>query len=92
MTFEADNFFGAGGISEKLSSLGNSVKHTLIQSGFASQPVMSNGNQISVLVFVTGSLSIDNGMPLNFSECFTLQQDQSGWYISNQIFKLILGN
>ena len=49
---------------------------------------MNNG----IIVFVSGSLRIDDGNPLMFTEVFHLQQGgQQGYLVLNDVFRLNLG-
>lgn len=52
------------------------------------QPTTDGG----VLVLVTGQLLIDEEQrPMNFSQAFQLLKDASGYFVYNDIFKLIYG-
>ena len=86
MTFEGQQFVGTQNIMQKLQSVGV-VKHTV--KGMDVQPSTSDS---AILIFVTGSVQIDNGNPLHFCEMFQLVATGPGaYYVHNDIFRLNYG-
>lgn len=52
-------------------------------------PSLSGG----VIVVVNGECHLDQeSHPLKFNDVFHLAQDQGGWYISNQLFRIVGGS
>jgi len=66
LTFEGEQFMGQQQIYSKLSSFGK-VAHNI--TTLDCQPTTNNG----ILVFVCGTLSIEDGNPMMFTETFHLQ-------------------
>ncbi|EPE06200.1 nuclear transport factor 2 [Ophiostoma piceae UAMH 11346] len=87
LTFESSSVLGAGAIVEKLSGLPfQQVKHQV--STKDAQPTSNDG----VIVLVTGQLLVDEEQrPMNFSQTFHLAKDANGYFVYNDIFKLIFG-
>ena len=62
------------------------VKHQV--STKDAQPTSNDG----VIVLVTGQLLVDEEQrPMNFSQTFHLAKDANGYFVYNDIFKLIFG-
>mmetsp|Transcript_3639 Transcript_3639/g.4346 ORF Transcript_3639/g.4346 Transcript_3639/m.4346 type:complete len:122 (-) Transcript_3639:27-392(-) len=86
MTFEGQQFAGTQNIMQKLQSVGQ-VKHVV--KGMDVQPSTSN---TAILIFVTGTVQIDNGNPLHFCEMFQLVATApEAYYVHNDIFRLNYG-
>ncbi|EFX04400.1 serine beta-lactamase-like superfamily protein [Grosmannia clavigera kw1407] len=87
LTFESASVLGAAAIVEKLGNLPfEKVTHQV--STKDAQPTMDGG----LLVLVTGHLLIDEEQrPMGFSQAFQLLKDASGYFVYNDIFKLIYG-
>mmetsp|Transcript_3077 Transcript_3077/g.4538 ORF Transcript_3077/g.4538 Transcript_3077/m.4538 type:complete len:89 (+) Transcript_3077:1-267(+) len=86
LTFEGQEFQGAGNIVQKLKTVGK-VAHNV-----RAIDVQMSTSQNAILVFVTGNLTIDGGNPLHFSQCFQLVATGPGaYYVHNDIFRLNYG-
>mmetsp|Transcript_905 Transcript_905/g.2810 ORF Transcript_905/g.2810 Transcript_905/m.2810 type:complete len:135 (-) Transcript_905:269-673(-) len=90
LTFEGEQFQGAQGIMQKLTTLQfQTVQH--IPKTVDCHPGI-NG---SIVVFVTGQLAVDGNVttPLMFSQSFTLvpTADKANWWILNDLFRLNYG-
>merc|ERR1719468_265013 len=82
MTYEGEQFMGVQGIMEKLSGLPG-IQHKVVTSDY--QPTMNNG----IIAFVVGTLSIEGGPPMNFTQVFPLAVGgNNGYYVHNDIFRL----
>mmetsp|Transcript_15649 Transcript_15649/g.13312 ORF Transcript_15649/g.13312 Transcript_15649/m.13312 type:complete len:92 (-) Transcript_15649:192-467(-) len=90
LTFEGEQFQGAGSIVQKIASLPfQKVRHQIIKADC--QPNPSNNG---VIVFVTGNLFVDdNSNPLKFGQVFHLAPNPStgGFYCMNDLFRLNIG-
>lgn len=86
MTFEGNQLQGAQAIVGKLRSIGQ-VRHTV-----KSMDVQPSCQPNAIVIFVTGSIQIDGGNPLHFSEMFQLVGgDNNQYMIHNDIFRLNYG-
>eukprot|EP00923_Selenidium_pygospionis_P056829 GHVN01099234.1.p1 GENE.GHVN01099234.1~~GHVN01099234.1.p1 ORF type:complete len:128 (+),score=20.20 GHVN01099234.1:147-530(+) len=87
MTYEDTQVRGAAAIVDKLKSLTfTKIQHVAQKCDI--QPAPGNG----VIVFVTGDVSIDEGAPLKYAQCFNLQPNPNGgYYIFNDLFRLNIG-
>jgi hypothetical protein len=86
MTFEGSPFQGAEAIIQKFLSIGQ-VTHTV-----KSTDVQPSNDPNSILIFVTGSVKIDDENPLHFCELFQLVGTVPGeYYVRNDIFRLNYG-
>ena len=91
LTWERNQVQGASNIINQLGRKELAViKHSV--SGTDAQPNPGGG----VLVVVTGSMAVDNAFdkPMFFSETFNLQPipgQPGGFFIYNQLFRLLLG-
>ncbi|KAF8315805.1 nuclear transport factor 2 domain protein [Clavulina sp. PMI_390] len=91
LTWESNQVQGTQNIIAQLTKPGlEKVKHAVTTTD--AQPSPGNG----VVVVVTGSMVIDEAYdkPLTFTETFHLQPipgQPGGFFVYNQIFKLILG-
>ena len=84
MSFEGEQFLGQEAIYGKLNGLG-SVKHT--PTTLDCQPSVNEG----IVCFVSGTLSIDDGPPMMYTEVFHLQKGGAqGYFVLNDIFRLNL--
>ncbi|KAJ2963473.1 hypothetical protein NQZ79_g1502 [Umbelopsis isabellina] len=87
LSFEGQQFQGAGNITEKLVSLPfQKVAHRI--STVDAQP--SNPNGQSIVVTVTGQLLIDEEQnPQMFAQTFNLIAEGGSFWVYNDIFRLI---
>ena len=86
MTFEGQQHQGPDAIVNKLSSVG-AVRHVVKSTDF--QPTFSEN---ALVIFVTGTIQIDGGNPLHFSELFILYSTApQQYYVHNSIFRLNYG-
>lgn len=91
LTWEGRQFQGTGNIVDQLKQPElKVVKHQV--ASVDAQP----GANSSVAVLVTGTLAVDNDFdkPMNFVQAFNLAPipgQPGGFFIYNQIFRLILG-
>ncbi|CAO3590568.1 unnamed protein product [Absidia cylindrospora] len=88
LTFEGQQFRGAGNITEKLLNLPfQKVMHRI--STIDAQPSVFDG---SILVIVSGQLLIDEEQnPQLFSQNFLLLPEGGNYYVFNDMFRLIYG-
>ena len=87
MTVEGATSQGPNAIIEKLSSLpiGN------MERAIDTVDVQISG-QNTLLIFVTGRLSVDNEQPQRYSHCFLLNVTGPTTYsIQNEVFRLLYG-
>ncbi|KAI9499543.1 hypothetical protein BDB00DRAFT_752822 [Zychaea mexicana] len=86
LTFEGQQFSGAGNIVQKLASLPfQKVAHRI--STIDAQP--SNPSVASLIVSVTGQLLVDEEQnPQMFSQSFNLVPEGNSYYVFNDIFRL----
>ena len=84
LTFEGEQFMGQQAIYDKISSFGK-LTHSDLTLDI--QPSANNG----IVVFVSGSLQIDENPAMMFTEVFHLQQGGAqGYFVLNDIFRLNL--
>ena len=84
LSFEGEQFLGQQPIYNKLTSF-NKITHKI--GSIDSQPSVNEG----ILAIVSGTLQIDDGQDMMFTEVFHLQKGgQQGYYIFNDIFRLNL--
>ena len=88
LSFEGEHFKGAAQIVFKFQSLGmQSIVHQIQTHDI--QPSSTPGG---IIVFVTGSLKMDEDAPLKFTQVFNLNQGPTGsYYVHNTLFRLNLG-
>ncbi|KAL7079909.1 hypothetical protein ACQ4LE_000693 [Meloidogyne hapla] len=86
MTFEGNQVRGRAAILEKFGSLQfRSIQHAITKTDC--QPLQDG----SILVTVIGQLKTDDDPINSFNHCFVLKPNTTGsFYISNEIFRLIL--
>ncbi|KAG8917445.1 Nuclear transport factor 2 [Tulasnella sp. 419] len=84
MSWEAQEFQGVGSIVEKLNALPPNVVHKV--STTDAQP--ASEAIASIIVLVTGQLSIDGSPPMQFSQAFHLIPDAGSYYVFNDVFRL----
>jgi hypothetical protein len=75
MTFESNQVQGSEDILQKLKSVGR-LSHTV-----KTIDVQPSYSENCILIFVTGSITIDGGNALHFSELFQLVASAPGQYI-----------
>ncbi len=86
MTFEGSQIMGAQNILAKVKGLGQ-VKHT--PKTIDIQPSIDGQ---SIVIFVTGHISIGGENPLHYSDFFHLVPSGPGqYYVHNAIFRLNYG-
>ncbi|KKZ62640.1 hypothetical protein EMCG_03050 [[Emmonsia] crescens] len=85
LTFETNCVEGVDAIDEQLVNLPfQKVKHQY--STVDAQPTEEGG----VVVLVTGALMVDDEQkPMNYTQVFHLRRDAIGYYVYNDIFKLV---
>ncbi|KAK2809657.1 Nuclear transport factor 2 [Emmonsiellopsis sp. PD_5] len=85
LTFETNSVQGAPAITKQLVELPfQKVVHQC--ATVDAQPTEEGG----VVVLVTGALMVDEEQkPMNYTQVFHLRRDASGYYVYNDIFKLI---
>lgn len=88
LTFEGEQFMGAESILAKLGTLTFSViRHTI--TTLDCQPSSVPGG---IVVFVCGTLQMDQDAPFKFSQVFHLNQAAGGQYFChNDLFRLNIG-
>lgn len=87
MTYNGDFFCGLKQISEKIESFG----FQKIQFEIDTKVVQDGPIQNSILVFVTGSLHMDETNFFKYSQVFNLcPNGQGGFYCHNDIFSLVM--
>jgi hypothetical protein len=87
MTYNGDFFCGLKQISEKIESFG----FQKIQFEIDTKVVQDGPIQNSILVFVTGSLNMDDTNLFKYSQVFNLcPNGQGGFYCHNDIFSLVM--
>jgi hypothetical protein len=85
LTFEGTQIMGREKIAEKLRNLTfQKINHllTLVDS----QPTFDGG----VIVFVMGQLKTDDDPVHTFTQIFLLQQENAGFFVKHDIFRLAL--
>ncbi|KRX02751.1 hypothetical protein PPERSA_02241 [Pseudocohnilembus persalinus] len=88
MTYGGDVYKGVKQIAHKIESFG----FEKIQYNVADFDVQEGPNQGSLVIFCTGTLQMDNDPQYKFSQVFNLLSNGSGgFYIHNDIFRLVLG-
>ncbi|GAA6063836.1 hypothetical protein JCM10212_003998 [Sporobolomyces blumeae] len=87
LSFEGQQFQGTANIIEKLVGLPfETIKHQI--STMDAQPAATD--KASMTVLVTGQLLTGNeSNPLNFSQSFHLIPEGGGYFIFNDIFRLV---
>jgi hypothetical protein len=86
LTFENNELQGSAAIVEKYRSFGR-LTHAV-----RSVDVQPSVQADSILIFVSGTVAIDGGNPLLFSEVFQLVASSPGqYYIHNDIMRLNYG-
>ncbi|SPN97438.1 related to nuclear transport factor 2 (ntf-2) [Cephalotrichum gorgonifer] len=87
LTFESASVLGINNIVEKLAGLPfQQVKHQV--STLDAQPSPNDG----ILILVTGQLLVDEEQrPMNYCQTFQLFQDATGYFVYNDVFKLVYG-
>ncbi|MBW0481994.1 hypothetical protein O181_021709 [Austropuccinia psidii MF-1] len=89
LTFEAAEFAGTANIVKKLQELPFTKVAHQVQT-LDAQP--SNPGNPSLLVLVTGTLTVDEeGNSLKFSQAFHLVQDGGTYFVLNDVFRLVYG-
>ncbi|KAF9430227.1 Nuclear transport factor 2 [Podila epigama] len=86
LSFEGSQVAGSEGIVSKLAKLPfTKVAHRIVTQDY--QPIGGD-----IVVLVTGQLIIDEESNIQqFSQTFYLKNDGSGFYVQNDIFRLIYG-
>ena len=84
LTYEGDERKGIKSISDKF----NQLSFQNIQFQFENHDFQSSLN--GLIVAVNGRLLMDNENQFKFFQVFQISQDQQGFYIANDIFRLIL--
>ncbi|GAA5919763.1 hypothetical protein JCM21900_005237 [Sporobolomyces salmonicolor] len=89
LTFESQQIQGSAAIVEKLVGLPfSTVQHRV--STMDAQPAATD--KASMIVLVTGQLITgDEANALSFSQTFHLIPEGSGYYVFNDIFRLVYG-
>ncbi|KAI5480932.1 hypothetical protein MNV49_006742 [Pseudohyphozyma bogoriensis] len=89
LSFESQQLQGTAAIVEKLTSLPfTTVQHRV--STLDAQP--SATDKASIIVLVTGQLITgDEANALSFSQTFQLIPEGGGYYVYNDIFRLVYG-
>ncbi|KAM0753855.1 nuclear transport factor 2 [Meredithblackwellia eburnea MCA 4105] len=89
LTFESEQIQGSAAIVAKLAGLPfTTVQHRV--TTLDAQP--SAPDKASLTVLVTGQLITgDESNPLNFSQSFHLVPENQGYYVYNDIFRLVYG-
>ena len=64
------------------------IVHNIGSADFAPGPVDGK----TIVVFVTGSLKIDDGNPLQFAQVMQLVSTGSSWVIKNDMFRFVYGS
>eukprot|EP00744_Colponema_vietnamica_P010340 GILI01014621.1.p1 GENE.GILI01014621.1~~GILI01014621.1.p1 ORF type:complete len:125 (+),score=32.09 GILI01014621.1:75-449(+) len=88
MTWSGEQLQGIQGIMTKMTTM------TFTTAQFKPEdvdchPSLSGG----IIVVVNGECHLDSeAHPLKFNDVFHLAQDQGGWYISNQLFRIVGGS
>ena len=85
MTWESSQVQGDQNIIAKLKSFG-SIRHTV--KTIDVQPSVSPN---SILIFVTGSVVLDQNNPLHFCEMFQLVGSGNQYTVHNDVFRLNYG-
>ncbi|KAL8293268.1 hypothetical protein RQP46_000962 [Phenoliferia psychrophenolica] len=87
LTFENEPIQGTAAIVAKLAGLPfQTVKHEI--ASLDAQPAAAD--KASIMVLVTGKLLTgDESNPLSFSQAFHLVPEASGYYVYNDIFRLV---
>lgn len=86
LTFEGQQVQGSQNILQKLKSIGK-VHHTV-----KSMDVQPSKDASALVIFVTGSITIDGENPLHFCEFFQLVSTAPGqYYVHNDVFRLNYG-
>ncbi|KAK8794698.1 hypothetical protein WA158_001679, partial [Blastocystis sp. Blastoise] len=84
LTFEGQEFLGAEQILGKINSTGATFVHK--PETLDVQPLFDG----SILVVVSGSLTIDTNNPLQYSESFILKNNgANSFYVANDVLRLI---
>ena len=94
MNFEGKCFKGKKEIQTKLMSLGSvatgtaaAIRHNIMSFDVAMGPVANK----TVVIFVTGAVSIDGGNPLQFSQVLQIAQaGATSWLLTNDMFRFVL--
>jgi hypothetical protein len=86
MTYQGDKVQGRANILKKLAELPiRTVKHDI--QDIDCQPSVCGG----ILIFVNGLLKTDDDPPHRFSEVFHLVPAQNSFFITNHLFRLLIG-
>ncbi|KAK2778992.1 Nuclear transport factor 2 [Onygenales sp. PD_12] len=85
LTFETNSIQGSEAITKQLVELPfQKVQHQ--RATVDAQPTEEGG----VIVLVTGALMVDQEQkPMNYTQVFHLRRDAVGYYVYNDIFKLV---
>ncbi|EHL03223.1 NTF2-like protein [Glarea lozoyensis ATCC 20868] len=90
LTFESDSFLGASSIVEHYNK--QKVEGKVVVP--ATQDAQPSNDQGGVIVLVTGLIEIhtpDEVQSFKFSQVFQLLQDAQGFFVFNDVFKLVYG-
>jgi len=86
LSFEGQQFQGAASIGSKLSSIGSSSIEHHVRSMDVQPAAIPN----SIVIGITGTLKIDGGNPLMFTQTFVLVATAPGaFYVHNDIFRFV---
>lgn len=89
LTWEGEAILGVQNIINKLNGLPfEKVAHKILTA----DPQPSSNNSANLLVLVTGQLIVDDSpAPMPYSQMFQLVQDGNGYYVQNDVFRLVYG-
>ena len=86
LTNEGKNYSGLKEITERIESF--SFKSINFQ--FSEYDLQPSPYPNGLLIFVTGSLTLDGDTTFNFAHTFQLLPNNNGYYIHNEMFRNIL--
>ena len=94
LTFETEQFLGTENIINKFLGIGaERLSHAVMTADYQPCPDGTGTNR-GIIVLVTGTLTMDQEMPMKYSEVFNLQpapDAEGSYYVFNELFKLNLG-
>ena len=87
VTWCGGQFLGTNNVMPKIMSLGFN-RSQWKQEEIDCQPMQNN----AILIVIQGQVRIEGeGHALRYNDCQLLQQDQQGWYIQHQVFRILGG-